>query len=243
MRRVRWISLRESPTSDGSPALALGLGRVCVRQARVLRVLRAVDLSVYVMIGPHIVLWSAMRSGSTEFAKDLARICNWRYADEALNPRLSKFQPRVLEEVKGSASRSILKFFPGHYKAPGVHLQCAIALERPPGERWCSLLHARATGRWSVRRKKRAGCADARTRAGAGAGASPPPFQFTQRHNAWFQQLPRHALLLSFENITTTKKSRAAAIDAACKHCNRNHNSSSNHYGNSNTHTHTHTGL
>ena len=157
------------------------------------------------MIGPHIVLWSAMRSGSTEFAKDLARICNWRYADEALNPSLSKFQPRVLEEVKGSASRTILKFFPGHYKAPGVHLQCAIALVRPPGERWCSLLHARATGRWSVRRKKRAGC------------ASPPPFQFTQRHNAWFQQLPRNALLLSFENIT---RNRATAIDAACKHCN-----------------------
>lgn len=163
------------------------------------------------MMGPHIVLWSAMRSGSTEFAKDLARACNWRYADEALNPRLSKFQPSVLERGKGPAQRSILKFFPGHYKAPGVHLQCAIALERPPGQRWCSLLRARATGRWSGRQKGWAGCGI--------ADDGHAPLQFIKRHNAWFEQLPKRTLFLSFTNITTTSN-RATAIKDSCNHCN-----------------------
>jgi hypothetical protein len=149
--------------------------------------------------GRHVVLWSAMRSGSTEFAKDLARACNWSYADEALNPKLSKFNPRVLR----AASPTILKFFDGHYKAAGVRLQCALALERSPTERWCSLLHARRTARWSGRRQR-------------GCGCTRPPPEFVQRHNAWIRQLPARALFLTFENVT---KHRAAAIHAACMHC------------------------
>ena len=43
----------------------------------------------------HVVLWSAMRSGSTEFAKELAHKNMWTFADEPFNSRLSKYNPSL----------------------------------------------------------------------------------------------------------------------------------------------------
>ena len=151
----------------------------------------------------HVVIWSAMRSGSTEFARELARAYHWTYADEPLNDRLSQYNPALLNS---SNARLVFKLFPMHraqhlQQTHGAH--CIVVLERAPSSRWCSLLRAKETGDWSGRRRR--GC------------RKEPPEWFERQHWRWMQQAPREHLYLTFENVT---KSRARSVEAVDRYCN-----------------------
>ena len=147
----------------------------------------------------HVVLWSAMRSGSTEFAKELAHENMWTFADEPFNPRLSKYNPSIT-----TPTRLIFKVFPKHHRERLHGTHCNVVLERPVSNRWCSFIHARQSGEWSGRR--RWNC-EAR-----------PPKWFETQHRHWFKIVPRQHLYLTFDNVTLN---RTWALRSVQRYCDR----------------------
>ena len=148
----------------------------------------------------HVVLWSAMRSGSTEFAKDIAQGNHLKYADELLNPVLSKYNPKLLNK---SNTRLVLKLFAGHDHHLLRGTPCTVVLERSPSQRWCSLIRARKTGNWKGH--KRQGCE--RT----------PPNSFIMQHAKWIKSAPSEHLYLTFEDITLQRTLSLNAVKTYCK--------------------------
>ena len=148
----------------------------------------------------HVVLWSAMRSGSTELARDIAQRNHLRYADELLNPGLSKYNPKLLNNSK---TRLVFKLFPEHNYHLLQGTPCTVVLERSPSQRWCSLIRARQTGDWKGH--KRQGCE--RT----------PPKWFMIHHEKWIQKAPREHLYLTFEDITLRRAVSLNAVKTYCK--------------------------
>ena len=152
----------------------------------------------------HVVLWSAMRSGSTEFAKDLARVHNWKYADEPFNPKLSVRkrwrgdEESLLEKLSGG-KRLVFKLFPGH-SPPHVPI-CKVVLERKPEQRWCSLVHARRTGEWTGRVRRN-------------CSMKPPP-AFKTSHRIWFSAATPD-IRLTFEDIVFRRNESLARVGREC---------------------------
>lgn len=145
----------------------------------------------------HIVVWSAMRSGSTEFTKDIAAMLHGTFADEPLNPRLSLYNPSIMQNT----STIVMKFFKGHSRER-LHHHCVVVLERPVGNRWCSLMHARKSGDWTGRRRH--GC------------FMKPPQWFAREHRTWFRTAPRPHLYLTFHNVTQHRSASLAAVASFC---------------------------
>lgn len=148
----------------------------------------------------HVILWSAMRSGSTEFAKDIARSNHLKYVDEILNPGLSKYNPSLLNQ---SSTRLVLKLFAGHdyHLLQGKH--CIVVLERMPSQRWCSLLHAKRTSDWTGRKRQ--------------ACEKNPPLWFKKQHLRWFRKRPSEHLYLTFEEIISNRTLSLNAVKSYCK--------------------------
>lgn len=148
-----------------------------------------------------IVLWSAMRSGSTEFARDIAQNNQLRYADELLNRGLSKYNPKLLNT---SNTRLVFKLFAEHdYHLLQGKPCCTVVLERSPSQRWCSLRRARRTGDWKG--KKRQGCEQR------------PPKWFIMHHRQWIQKAPRQHLYLTFEEVTLQRALSLNSVKSYCK--------------------------
>lgn len=147
----------------------------------------------------HVVVWSAMRSGSTEFAMDIARTYHLRYADELLNHALSKYNPNLLNTTD---TRLVFKLFPMHRVQHLKGKHCIVVLERSPALRWCSLLRARETGDWTGHQRR--GC------------TTEPPAWFKRQHRQWMQKAPHDHLYLTFEEVALR---RAESLDAVKRHC------------------------
>lgn len=147
----------------------------------------------------HVVLWSAMRSGSTDFALGIALTYHLTYADEILNYELSKYNPYLINTAN---TRLVFKLFPGHHShyLRGEH--CIVVLERPPAQRWCSLLHARHTGDWSGQIRR--GC------------EKEPPRWFARQHRQWMQKAPREHMYLTFDDVTLNRTWSLHAVKRYC---------------------------
>ena len=156
----------------------------------------------------HVVIWSAMRSGSTEFARGLAERYNWTYAGEPFNfrPRgvlQSKANPTAFLAELSRGARLVLKVFPGHTRR-ALPLHCRVVLERSVAARWCSLWHARASNEWTGR--TRHNC----------TMRAPPSFQ--RAHRAWYGAV-RSAphLYLTFEDVTERRDESLRRVGRYCK--------------------------
>lgn len=170
----------------------------------------------------HVVVWSGMRSGSSEFAMDVSRRYGWRYVGEPFNTRLSEWRrwggdaESILESLvqKAKGRRLVMKLFRGH-SPPPLGPFCKVVLERRVEERWCSLKHARRTGEWSG--KVRRNCS-----------MTPPP-AFVRSHREWYTNSPKGVqgfpgfymkkppdLYLTFEDVVTKRNESLWKVGQKC---------------------------
>ena len=162
---------------------------------------------------PTVVLWSAMRSGSTEFAQALAVRFGWAYVGEPFNfrPKGVRASPwtapaRFLAEL-ARGRILVFKVFPGHLRGAALPLHCAVVLERRPiAARWCSLQHARRTREWTGRTRRN--CTD----------DASMPASFERAHRRWFEALlrRRHGLYLTFDDVV---RRRNESLWRVGRHC------------------------
>jgi hypothetical protein len=177
-----------------------------------------------------------MRSGSTEFARDLARSLTsangsaydagepFNYIPVALRHEwtipMARRAPLAFlaalashRSFTGSPVRSIvLKLFPHHLYSSGMATLsprvCAIVLERSPIDaRWCSLVHARRTREWT-----------GRTRHNCTHPAAPS--WFAREHAEWFARVRRvfrPHLPLTFQDVVARRMHSVAAAVAFCR--------------------------
>jgi len=151
-----------------------------------------------------------MRSGSSEFARDLAHAFGWRNAGEPFNfppwgVRTSKDSPvRFLDEL-AQGRRLVFKLFIGHTRRP-LPDHCAVVLERTNVRaRWCSLLHAQKSHDWTGR--VRHNCTD-----------YSPPTRFVAQHAKWYRQVRsrRKHLYLTFDDIVNRRNESLCRVRTFC---------------------------
>lgn len=145
-----------------------------------------------------------MRSGSTEFAIDLAKRMQFRYVGEPFNfppshisrsfarKHPTQYLADLVKQYK--AAGLVMKIFAGHIHGRLDQLppHCAVILERTNiRNRWCSLLRARHSGDWTGH--IRYNCT-----------AEVPPTYFTYQHEHWYsrvrQSLVPH-IYITFEDV------------------------------------------
>lgn len=160
----------------------------------------------------YVVVWSAMRSGSTEFARDLAREMKLRYTGEPFNFPLpgtsrlyAKTNPNEFLRTlsSGAGGGVVMKVFPGHIRSRLPH-HCAVVLERRNVyARWCSLMHARRSGDWTGR--VRHNCT-----------AKPPP-HFVVEHQRWYNRV-RDAghIYITFDDIVYKRQATLRRVATYC---------------------------
>ena len=151
----------------------------------------------------HVILWSAMRSGSTEFARDISRTYHLLDVHEPFNPRLHS-SPRNLQVLSHAHTPCVFKVFPGHSQRK-LPKHCAIVLERRNvNARWCSLRRARRSRDWSGR--VRHNCTPR------------APSWFVHAHQKWYvrlQRIPRH-LYLTFEDVVFRRNESLRRVGTHC---------------------------
>ena len=162
----------------------------------------------------YVAILSLMRSGSSEFTRDLSVTYNWTDVGEPFN-----FHPKNVKSSKANpvtfladvarqrASHPhplVFKLFAGHTTRSGLRSLanndvCPIVLERTSiASRWCSLLKARQTHDWTGR--KRYNC----TRL--------PPKKFAAAHYRWYSLLNSKRLCGNADRLSIRSDASASEL-------------------------------
>ena len=158
-----------------------------------------------------VVLFSMMRSGSTEFAQELAHEMNYTFLNEAFN-----FLPKNMSHVKSNPSKYIrqltskenvvLKLFNRHTTTISKIDACNVVLERKNiDNQWCSLINAKKFQDWTS--GKRRNC------------SIPSPKYFTESHNNWYKYIFKtlnNYLYITFDDVVYNRNETILRSKAYC---------------------------